>query len=187
MGLFEFLMILVSVIIGLGLTEILSGVANLLRARDTVRFYWIHSLFQFGIFFALLQLWWESWGMQSLETISFSAVLSILAPPVFLFLIAHLLYPHPVENADLRAYYYRQVSLLWAMVIVGTVEGTFLRPLIMGDPVLEPSNLSGIPMIAICIALATSKSSRVHSALAPLILIIVILDTLLANPAISTG
>jgi len=187
MGLFEFLMILVSVIIGLGLTELLTGVANLLRSRNSVRFYWIHSLFQLGIFFALLQFWWESWGMQDLETISFWAVLSILTLPVFLFLIAHLLYPSPVENADLRDYYYRQVSFLWGMVIAGTVEGTFVRPLIMGDPVLHVSNLSGMPMIAICIVLASSKSPRVHTVLAPLILIILILDTLLANPAISSG
>ena len=55
MGLFEFVMLLVSIIIGLGLTEILTGAANLVRARETVRFYWIHILFQFGVFFALLQ------------------------------------------------------------------------------------------------------------------------------------
>jgi len=56
MGLFEFLMILLSLIIGLGLTEILTGGANLLRARDEVRFYWLHTLFLIGIFFALF-LW----------------------------------------------------------------------------------------------------------------------------------
>jgi len=57
----------------------------------------------------------------------------------------------------------------------------------MGDPVFHASNLSGIPMTAICIVLVISKSFRVHSVLAPLILILVILDTLLANPAITAG
>ncbi len=187
MGLFEFLMILLSVIIGLGLTEVLIGAANLIRARSTIKFYWIHSLFQIGVLFALLQLWWESWGMNSLESISFWAVLSILAPSVFLFLTAHLLYPGSVESSDMRAYYYRQAPILWGLVIAGTLEGTFLRPLIMGDPVFHPANLSGIPMIAICIVLVSSKNPRVHSVLAPFILIMVILDTVLANPAISAG
>jgi hypothetical protein len=41
MGLFEFLMILVSVVIGLGLTETLSGLGRLLRSRETVRFHWL--------------------------------------------------------------------------------------------------------------------------------------------------
>jgi len=48
-GLFEFLMVLVSVVIGLGLTEILTGAASLIRARDEVRFYWIHVAFQVGV------------------------------------------------------------------------------------------------------------------------------------------
>ena len=185
MGLFEFLMVLVSVVIGLGLTEILSGAANLLRARDTVRFHWFHVLFQLGVFFALLQQWWEFWDMEGMGEISYFAVLAILAPPVFLFLIANLLYPSSPEGADLEEYYYRQAPLLWGLVIAGTVLGTFLQPLIFGDPVFHPANLSGIPMIAICLVLAVSKNRRVHSVLGPVIILMVLLDTVLANPAIS--
>jgi hypothetical protein len=185
MGLFEFVMLLVSIIIGLGLTEILTGAANLVRARETVRFYWIHILFQFGVFFALLQQWWESWGLKNVSEINFWAVLSTLSSSIFLFLIAHLLYPSPSENSELEGYYYRQAPLLWGLVVVGTLQGTFLRPLILRDPVFHLSNLSGIPMVAMCTVLAISKNSRVHSILAPLVLIMVMLDTILVNPAIS--
>jgi len=104
MGLFEFLMVLVSVVIGLGLTEILTGGANLLKARTEVRFYWIHIMFQCGIFFALLQQWWEFWDMEGMGEISYFAVLAILGPPVFLFLIANLLYPSSPEGSDLEEY-----------------------------------------------------------------------------------
>ena len=79
MGLFEFLMVLVSVVIGLGITEILTGWANLLRARDEIRFYWIHVLFQLGVFFALLQQWWEFWDMAGVGELTFIAVLIVLA------------------------------------------------------------------------------------------------------------
>jgi hypothetical protein len=187
MGLFEFLMILVSVVIGLGLTEILTGGANLLRARDTVRFHWFHVLFQIGVFFALLQQWWEFWDMEGMGEISFFAVLAILAPPVLLFLIANLLYPSEPEGADLEAYYYRQAPLLWGLVILGTLEGTFLQPLIFGEPVFHVANISGIPMVAFCSVLAVSKSRLVHSIIGPIIVLMVLLDTILANPAISNG
>ena len=187
MGLLEFLMVLVSVVIGLGLTEILSGAANLLRARETVRFHWFHILFQLGVFFALLQQWWEFWDMQGMGQISYFAVLAILAPPVFLFLIANLLYPSDPEGADLEEYYYRQAPLLWGLVIAGTVLGTFVQPLIFGEPVFHPANLSGIPMIAICLFLAVSKNRRAHLVLGPVIILMVLLDTVLANPAITTG
>lgn len=65
--------------------------------------------------------------------------------------------------------------------------GTLLKPLIFGRPLFELSNLSGIPTVAICVVLASSKSPRVHSVLAPLIVILLVLDTLLAGAAISTG
>lgn len=185
MGLFEFLMVLVSVVIGLGLAEILTGAANLLRARDTVRFHWFHVLFQAGVFFALLQQWWELWDMEGMGEISFLAVLTILANPVFLYLIANLLYPRQAEGSDLEAYYFQQAPLLWALVIAGTLEGTFLQPVVFGEPVFHSSNISGIPMVAFCLVLATSKNRRVHGLLGPLIIVMVLLDTILANPAIT--
>lgn len=187
MGLFEFLMVLVSVVIGLGLTEILNGAAGLLRARESVRFHWFHVLFQLGVFFALLQQWWEFWDMEGMGHISYFAVLTLLGPPVFLFLIANLLYPANPENVDLEEYYYRQAPLLWAMVIGGTVLGTFVQPLVFGEPVFHPANLSGIPMIALCLILAFSKNRRVHAVLGPIIIVMVLLDTVLANPAITAG
>ena len=187
MGLFEFLMVLVSVVIGLGLTEILTGAANLLRARRSIRFHWFHVLFQLGVFFALLQQWWEFWDMEEMGEISYFAVLVILGPPVFLFLIANLLYPSSPEGADLEEYYYQQAPLLWGLVIAGTVLGTFLQPLMAGEPVFHPANLSGIPMIVICGILAISKNRRVHAVLGPIIILMVLLDTVLANPAISAG
>lgn len=187
MGLFEFLMVLLSVVVGLGLTEILSGGANLLKARGEVRFYWIHVAFQFGIFFALLQQWWEFWDLKEVGEISFVAVLAVLAPPIFLFLIANLLYPRRLEGVDLEEYYYRQSPILWGLVIAGTLEGTFLQPLIFGEPVLHLSNISGIPMVALCSVLAVSKSRRLHSIIGPVIILMVLLDTILANPAIAAG
>ncbi len=187
MGLFEFLMILVSVVIGLGLTEILTGAARLLQARASIRFHWFHVLFQLGVFFALLQQWWEFWDMEGMGEISYFAVLLLLGPPVFLFLIANLLYPRSPEGADLEEYYYEQAPLLWTLVIAGTVLGTFLQPLAGGEPVFHPANLSGIPMIVFCVILATSENRHVHAVLGPTIIVMVLLDTVLANPAISAA
>jgi len=187
MGLFEFLMVLVSVVIGLGVTEILTGWANLLRARKGVRFYWVHVLFQFGVFFGLLQQWWEFWDMARVGELTFVAVLTVLATPILLFLIAHLLFPTEAENADLEEYYYDQAPLLWSLVIGGATVGTFLRPVVFGYPVLHPANISGIPMIGLCVVLAASGNRRVHAVLVPVVILTVVLDTVLANPVISTG
>ena len=122
-----------------------------------------------------------------LEEISFIAVLTILASPVFLYLIAHLLFLEPAEEADLREYYYRQAPLLWGLVVAVTIVGNLVRPLVWGYPVLEASNLAGIPSVILCLILAGSKSPKVHAVLAPVVLGILVLDTLLSGPAISAG
>ena len=187
MGLFEFLMILISVVVGLALSELLTGMASLLRVRETIRFHWIHILFQVGVFFALLQQWWESWDLVDVGSVSFGLVLALLFPSVMLFLIAHLLYPRPATDANLEDYYYRQAPILWGLAFLGTVVGTFSGPLLAQEPVFQLNNLSGFPLMAIFIALIISKSRLVHSILAPLIVVLVVLDTWLANPAISAN
>lgn len=187
MGLFEFLMILLSVVIGLALSELLTGLAHLLANRDTVKFYWIHSLFQLGVFMALLQQWWESWHWADVETIEFSDVLLQLFQPVLLFLIAHLLNPQEAAGLDLKNYYFRQSPVLWTLVAIGTIVGTFVAPLMRGDEVFELGNISGTPLILIAFALILSKREMVHSLLVPAVMILVILDTWLIMPSISIG
>jgi hypothetical protein len=186
MGLFEFLMILLSVIIGLALTELLTGVASLLRVRETVHFYWVHIGVQFGIFVALLQQWWESWDLARIEVISFGAVLLLIVPSLVLFLIAHMLFPRPAKDANLEDYYYKQSPVIWGLVVLGTVEGTFIMPLVEQEPVFHASNISGLPMVALCVALAVSKNRKLHAIVAPLVLALVLLDTWLVNPIISS-
>ena len=187
MGLFEFQMILISVVIGLALGEILTGVASILRVRETVSIYWIHVLLQFGVFFALLQQWWESWERVDVEIVNFGSVLALLFPSIMLFLIAHLLYPRPAAGANLQDYYYRQAPVLWSLVILGTFVGTFAGPIFEQDPLFHPNNLSGFPMMAICAVLVFSKNHRAHSLLTPLIFVLVVLDTWLVKPAISAA
>lgn len=55
MSIFEFLMVLVSIIIGLGIAEILRGIARHIRNRDSVSVYRVHSIVVILVFLALLQ------------------------------------------------------------------------------------------------------------------------------------
>jgi hypothetical protein len=56
-------MVLVSIIIGLGIAEILKGIAQLFRHRDSISIFWVHIVLIVFVFTALLQQWWEIWGL----------------------------------------------------------------------------------------------------------------------------
>ena len=187
MDLFEFYMILLSVVIGLALSEFLTGTANLIRTRRTVKLYWLHIFFQVAVFIALFQQWWESWELRYIPELTVWAVLTLLASPLLLFLLAHLLYPRVTEGVDLKDYYFRQASILWWIVVAGMISGTLIKPLSLNFNIFQMNNLSGFLTIPVCIILASTKNQYVHQILAPLVLGIEIFDTLLAGLVISDG
>lgn len=142
---FEFLMILLSIIVGLGLAEILTGIARLLRDGRQSEFRWIHSAAVITVLLALLQTFWESRGLQQVDTWTFPAMLLMLATPIALFTIAHILFPPDGQFANLGEYYFAQARLIWVLALVTVILGVSFRPLAFGMPLLVADNVSALP------------------------------------------
>ena len=179
MELFEFLMVLVSIIIGLGVAEVLTGVAGVLRHRDSNRLYWVHTVTAVTIFLALLQTWWESWGLRGATEWSFPGLLMMLTGPVCLFLLAHLLWPEEMPGSDLREYYYRIARPFWTLAALAVTGSVTFRPLIFGQALFRVDNATSFIMFLGFVALVISKNRLLHSVLVPAFLILLLLDTLL--------
>ena len=185
MNIFEFLMILLSLIVGLGVTEILSGIARILK-RDGIRgFGWTHGAAGLAVFFALLQMFWESWGLRTVETWSFLAMLTMLGGPIFLYLMSHMLFPASEDSASVEDYYFERARLLWPLGGFTVVVATLFRPIAFGDPLWVLDNVSAIPILAVCGLLSVAKSRMLHRVLVPLVLGSVLLDTLTFSHSIA--
>jgi len=178
MNLFEFLMILLSLIVGLGLAEILSGIACTLKSEGVRGFSWTHSAATLTVFAGLLQVFWESWGLTSIDEWSFPAMLLMLGSPIFLFLIAHVLFPERGDNVNLEDYYFERSRLIWALAGITVIIGTLFRPLAFGMPLLVLDNLSAVPTLAACVLLGLVNKRPLHRITVPIIFIFVLLDTL---------
>jgi hypothetical protein len=186
MDLFEFLMVLVSIIVGLGIAEILTGVARLLRARAEVRYYWVHGVLTVVIFVSMLQQWWEIWGLRDTPSWSFLALLQMLVAPICLFLIAHLMLPDQLRGAELEGYYHGPMRPVWVLGIVAICGSTSFRPLVFGVPLFSPDNLTSFfGLLAFGVLLATSKRS-VHAVVVPLVLVGLLWDVLTWTAVIGT-
>jgi len=72
---------MVSIIIGLGVTELLAGSARLLRERNEVTVYWLHITATIGVFLAHLVVWWETWGLRTVASWTFPGMLFLLGGP----------------------------------------------------------------------------------------------------------
>jgi len=106
---FNYLSVLISIVLGLGLTELLSNVHRLIQARERVTFHWLPLLWSGIIFVALVQWWWAAFGLHRQLEWNFFFFLLILLIPVLLYLAAASVLPtvEPERTVDLRAYYFR--------------------------------------------------------------------------------
>jgi hypothetical protein len=181
MDLFEFLMVLLSIIVGLGIAEILTGTARILRDGRLAAFSWAHSFAVLSIFLALLQTFWESWGLRSVEAWTYPAMLLMLGGPVLLYVIANVLFPGSQAYEDLGEYYFARTRLIWSLAVVAVIVGVLFRPLAFGMPLFVRDNLSSGPALLACLLLATISNRTFHNFLLPLMLLTIILDTVVIS------
>ncbi len=183
MSLFEFLMVLVSIIVGLGIAEILNGIALQVRYRQAIKGYWLHSCGVALVAVALLQNWWELWGLRDTgEWLFFSMVLMLISPAA-LYLIAHLIFPERKQGTDMRVYYYDQMRPIWWLAVLSTVSSVLFRPISFGSILFHMDNATSAFLVAGFVALAMSRNAILHSIVVPIFLLLLIGDVVIWHPS----
>ena len=185
MSLFEFLMVLVSVIVGLGIAEILTGTARTIRHRKSINGYWLLGVVVVLLFVALLQQWWEIWEFHAVSAWTFHGLLMMLAGPVGLFLMAHLVFPEPMQGANLQEHYYGAMRPMWWLGMVTITASTLFRPLIFQGDLIAIEEVTSFIGFFTLLALAVSKNRVLHTVLVPSLLLLIVLDVILAASVIS--
>ena len=99
MSAFDFLFVIVAIVLTLGIAELLGGVVRILRGE--LRTNPLHALWILIIFQLQVQLAWGLWGLHTRATWRYPEFLVLLSGPVVVYLIAALLYPaDEAERAD---------------------------------------------------------------------------------------
>ncbi|NKB33912.1 MAG: hypothetical protein GKR91_12510 [Pseudomonadales bacterium] len=181
MSLFEFLMVLVSLIIGFGLAELLSGIARTIRNIESVTVYWVHSVFIAVIYLALLQTWWEIWEVRATPSWTFIGLLVMLGGPVGLFLVSHLVFPDQLQGANLKSFYYEKMTPVFWVGVLTVVASASFRPLILGTDLFALDNLSSFLLIGVFVLMARIKNEVFHSLMVVLVFLAILADILLVN------
>lgn len=96
MDLFSFLLIVVSIVLGLGITELLGGVVRILRGE--LKPGGLHSLWVLIVFQLQLQLAWALWGLRIRTEWRYPEFVLLLLGPVTLYLAAAVLFPRESDD-----------------------------------------------------------------------------------------
>ena len=158
-SLFEILAVIVSVIVGLGLTRILQGVARMLEARARVRAYWVHLVFTGIVFLGHLLFWWLFWSSRQVEAWSFFPFLFLLLQPILLYLLADLCFPDfpDAGTIDFRNSYYRDHRWFFGLFAL-LIELIGLRDILFRSvPWISQDNAVKVGVLLIAVVGATSR------------------------------
>lgn len=173
---FEFIIVLMSIIVGLGIAELLTNVARQIQDRKNVKHYWLQSGMVAFVFIALLQQWWESWGLQEVEGWSFLTMMLMLAGPIGLFITSHLIFPSEMKNVDLREHYARNSRAIWLVAVFSVISATLFRPISFGHELIHLDNASSVVMLIAFIFLALIRNQRFHEIVFPVVFSALVLD-----------
>jgi hypothetical protein len=114
---FEYIIVLISIILGLGITTILTGVAQLIKHHEKCRFHPPYLILIALVFVLHVHEWWESYTLKSVAEWPLLLFLFIILYPINLYVLAHLLFPSELESGyDTKEFYssnYRKI-FLWA-------------------------------------------------------------------------
>ena len=168
---FEYLAVLVSLILGLGIAHLLLGVGRMIHRRDKMKPDAVHLLWTGAVFWTLILNWWVFFQSQSVTQWSFDYFLVVIVWAVLFFLLAVVLFPPDVsESQDYAEVFTRNRSWflgLFASTSLADIALTALRGDLFDPPIYLPFALhfSALGVIGVLV-----ESRRFHMILAGYVL-----------------
>lgn len=109
MTLFEYVMVLASIIVGLALTHLVQGIAEFAQRPVRGKIMSIHFAWVIFMFVTVVSWWWWQFKLSSLETWSFQLYLFVLFYAFIMYFLCSLLFPSADKlTGDLDAYLFEK-------------------------------------------------------------------------------
>ncbi|MFK7896210.1 MAG: hypothetical protein AB8G23_10260 [Myxococcota bacterium] len=160
---FEFVMVVISIIVALGVAELLAGVARILRGE--LRAYWVHALWVLCLLIHQFQYCWSLFDLAERADWVFLDLVRLITAPILFFLVSSLLFPsrqaegEAGQPIDLEVFYFETRKPIFALL---TIVMTFFTLRNLGLAAVTSVQLLGVASLVV---LFFSENRRVHAAL----------------------
>jgi len=161
---FAFIITLAAVVNGLGIVRWLTGFAEYLRRRQSLRLthYWIFTLSAGFQFLLHILLWWSLWSVRGAPTINFLTYLYLLTGPVLLFVATAILIPDIADDGiDLRKHYLSTRPTYSTVLILTWLWAIFTSPILRGF--FAPTLPMLIAFLANALVLRVRTNPKIHA------------------------
>lgn len=165
----EYLSVLVSIIVGLGVSHLLAGVGRMVLARRLVRVYWASLAWTVLVFLAHVQWWWSTIHSGENLAANFFAFVFFLLAPVGLYLLAVLVLPDFDDltgPVSLRDHYFDNHRWFFGLGAALPLLNSLRNILVEGAPLWNEDRPFELGGALVMLSGAVIRSPRYHAALA---------------------
>jgi hypothetical protein len=165
---FEYLSVLISIILALGMTRVLAGVGEMLQARRHRRLYWVHIIWIVNLFIYLVVAWWVFYRWRHQQEWPFFLFVFVLIAPTLLYLASMLLFPPEGtadESIDYKTHFYanhRAFFAIFGMYAVVDVADSLLKGIPHFLALGKPYIISSIVYFVGMMTAAITQNERYH-------------------------
>lgn len=165
-GAYEHVVVVMSIVLGLAVTQLLKGAAQLYRSRKRVRTWWLHWAWTALLLVFSLLLWWTYWSYRLITDWTFFRFVLYLSPTVAFYFLSSIAFPDPADKVeDLREYFFaNRVGFFGTFALYAILAGV-TATVVRGLPVTDVSHLFRAGMVLLMVACMRSTSERLHAVL----------------------
>jgi hypothetical protein len=167
---FNYLSVLISIILGLAIAQVLQGVRGLILTRKKVKLYAPTVIWTGMALLVAIQGWWASFSMHEQANWNFLGLLVIVLQAVSVYMISALVLPDPKGDTvvDLREHYFAHRHWFFS-ALLGSVIFSLAKEVVLYDRLPWPLDRSfRFAFGLIAIGAIIVRQEWFHKILAPL-------------------
>jgi len=115
---FEFVLVIISVIVGLALTEFAIGLSHMIKNYQSAHFYWPHIVLMLCGLISCLNYWGTVYKLRKVETWTLTYIGLVFLSGLIFFLMAKVYFPDPEGfDLDYERYFNDHVGIIFTLMI----------------------------------------------------------------------
>ena len=174
---FSYIIVLTSIILGLGVTRIVGGLGHLLQTRKRRHNYWVHALWMINLLLLMALVWFVAYRWRDNQHWTFFLFAWLMLAPIIFYLISSLLFPdsdtiEPINDWEIYFFdHSREIFLLFALLFPIDLIDTALKGL---EHFRAQGPIYVVTMsswFVLCLIASFTESRRFHAVFAILFLV----------------
>jgi hypothetical protein len=160
---FNYLGVVVSIILGVGITQLFGGLGNFFQVQKRVILYPLYCFWVIALILYHVELWWVFWEMRTLTEWSSKQFLLTLVGPGALVVSSYILIPEiDTHGFDLKDYYFSVRRPFFICLTILASWSIVVEPLLGLGGLFELRRIFQLVFLALFVSCAISSRKSLH-------------------------